>query len=108
MAALIHQRCFNHAQREAAGRCLSCGKFFCRECLVEHQERLICAACLRGLAKPPLTRHPALRHLLQGGQILTGLFLLWIIFYMLGKVLLAVPSSVHEGTLWQDPWLQEP
>jgi hypothetical protein len=107
MQTLIHKRCFNHAQREAAGRCLSCSKFFCRECLVEHEERLTCAACLRDMAKPRITRRPVFLHLVQGSQILTGLFLLWIIFYLLGKVLLAMPSSVHEGTLWQDSWLNE-
>ena len=30
-----------------------------------------------------------------------------LIFFLLGKALLALPSSFHEGTLWQDPWLEK-
>jgi len=106
MAALFHQRCFNHAQREASGQCLSCHHFFCRECLIEHHERLICAACLRATAKPPLTRRPLFVGLLRAMQGTCGLIFAWCFYYLFGKCLLLLPSSFHEGSLWQDAWDQ--
>jgi hypothetical protein len=31
----------------------------------------------------------------------TGLLLAWLFFYYAGRVLILVPSAVHEGTEWQ-------
>lgn len=33
-------------------------------------------------------------------QILTGVLILWLAFFLLGRALLTLPSSFHEGTLW--------
>jgi hypothetical protein len=30
-----------------------------------------------------------------------GFLFLWMSFFYLGKLLLAIPSSFHEGTLWR-------
>ncbi len=51
MATLARARCFNHANREAAGRCVSCEHTYCRECLTEHAGRLMCSACLGAKAQ---------------------------------------------------------
>jgi hypothetical protein len=101
MPPLIHQRCLNHAQREAAARCLDCGRFFCRECVTEHDDRLICAACLRKLARTPLLKRRGIAGVLRIAQCLVGLVLAWFFFYVVGECLLALPTSFHEGTLWQ-------
>jgi hypothetical protein len=29
-----------------------------------------------------------------------GLLLAWVLFYGLGRVLLQLPSALHEGTIW--------
>ena len=42
----LQQRCWNHEAREAACRCPACGRSYCRECVSEHEGRLLCAACL--------------------------------------------------------------
>ncbi len=101
MLTLIHQRCFIHAQREAAARCPECGRFFCRECVTAHEGRVVCAACLGRLAKsrrgPQTTLLAALR-IVQG---LAGLATAWLLFYLAGQLLLALPDSFHEGTFWQ-------
>lgn len=68
MPALIHQRCFNHATREAVARCPECSQFFCRECITEHDDRVICSACLKKLARVPLLKRPALARVMQIGQ----------------------------------------
>ncbi len=49
MTELWTQRCQFHALREAVARCPECQRYFCRECVTEHDERLLCASCLRKL-----------------------------------------------------------
>mgnify|MGYP001264989032 CR=1 FL=1 len=104
MVALTHQRCFNHADREAVARCPGCGSYFCRECVTEHDERVICAACLRKEARPRLLQRPGFVGVIHFGQALLGLFLAWFFFHMVGDILLGLPSSFHEGSLWKDTW----
>jgi hypothetical protein len=105
MRALIHQRCFNHSLREAAARCPECGHFYCRECITEHDDRVICAACLKKLVKPPFTRRRGFVGVLRTLQCLLGVFAAWFFFYLAGQALLSIDSSFHEGTLWQGNWL---
>lgn len=101
MPKLIHQRCLNHYQREAAARCTGCGEYFCRECISEHHARLLCAACLRKAAEVASPRSPRLAMLAQVGQWLAALVIAWLFFYVAGECLLALPDSFHEGTLWK-------
>jgi hypothetical protein len=37
-------------------------------------------------------------------HFLLGAMFLWVFFYYLGQILLSLPSSFHEGTLWQMGW----
>ena len=108
MATLAQQRCFNHALREAAARCPSCRQHFCRECVTEHDDRMICAACLaKELAGTRIGR-PRRRAALRFAQAFTGLALLWVGFYLVGLALLELPASLHEGTLWEENWWDQP
>ena len=34
-------------------------------------------------------------------QLLLGVMILWFCFFMAGRGLLAIPSSIHEGAIWQ-------
>jgi hypothetical protein len=95
------QRCFNHVQREAAARCPACGQFFCRECITEHDDKVICAACLKKLARSPFVKSRVFARILQLSHCLLGLLAAWFIFYLLGEALLAMPASFHEGTIWE-------
>jgi len=105
---LIHQRCFNHALREAAARCPECGHFYCRECITEHEDRVICATCLGKLAAPRLTERRAFIGIVRTAQLLIGLFTTCLFFYLCGRVLLSIDSSVHEGTIWKGRWVDSP
>lgn len=100
MTPLAQQRCFQHAQREAAARCTGCHHFFCRECIAEHDGRLFCAACLRQLSQ----KSPAARRNFAGVsrllQCAAALLLAWFFFFLIGEALLSIPASFHEGTLW--------
>ena len=101
---LALQRCFNHAQREAVARCPQCGHCFCRECITEHDDRVICAACLRNLGETkPAPRRP-FASIVRGGECLLGLVLVWFFFYLIGEGLVALPTSFHESTVWKVKW----
>lgn len=101
MANLTLQRCLNHATREAVARCPECRQFFCRECITEHEDRVICAACLKKLTRGPLLKRPALANLVRVLQCAMGLLLAWFFFHLLGEFLLELPSDFHEGTIWE-------
>lgn len=107
MQPLTHQRCFNHATREAAARCPECKQFFCRECVTEHDDRVVCTACLGKLTRKPLARRFALAQIFRLAQCLFGLLVAWYFFFLIGNRLLKLPSSFHEGTLWQIPWIDK-
>ena|SRR5688572_12867434 len=107
MPALIHQRCFNHASRETVARCPECTQFFCRECITEHDDRVICSACLKKLARAPLLKRPVFARILQFGQCFLGVFVAWFFFYLIGAALAGLPTSFHEGTLWQVDWMDK-
>jgi hypothetical protein len=108
MRSVTHQRCFNHAGREAAARCPECAQFYCRECITEHEDRVICAACLKKLAGVPFTQRGAFVGVLRVAQCAAGVFLIWWCFYLFGQSLLAIPDSFHDGTVWKESWLDEP
>ena len=101
MQSLTHQRCFNHALREAVVRCPECTRFFCRECVTEHDDRMVCTGCLKKLAGVPLTKRPAFVKTLRFIQAVAGILVLWFFFFLIGEILLKIPASVHEGTLWR-------
>jgi len=104
MQNLAQQRCFNHAVREAVARCPECGQYFCRECITEHDDRVVCALCLKKLTRPPFTRGTAFVRLLRLAQCACGILIAWFFFFLVGEGLLKLPASFHEGTLWQVPW----
>jgi len=107
MQNLAHQRCFNHAGREAVARCPECGQCFCRECITEHDDRVVCAACLKKLARKPLMQQPAFAQILRLAQGGFGIMMAWFFFFLIGEGLSKLPASFHEGTLWQVHWIDK-
>ena len=97
------RRCLLHPTREAAALCMGCGQPFCRECVTEHDLRMLCAGCLAkeaaALRAAPKKKRQFMPYALL--QALCGLALLWITVYLAGRILLAVPSDFHEGTVWR-------
>ena len=101
MTSLVLQRCLNHPAREAAARCMSCAANYCRECVEEHDGKLVCAACLRKAAKTPVLQRAWFKRLLTCAQTTVALLFLWIVFFTFGKTLLTIPTSFHEGEVWK-------
>lgn len=109
MEMFNRQRCYHHPDRETVARCPSCERFFCRECVTEHDDRMLCVSCLAGLSgrrQRGSTRWIA--SALTAIQGLGGLLMLWYAFYLVGKMLLAIPHEFHEGTIWQTDWWSNP
>jgi len=104
MQDLTHQRCYHHQFREAVARCPECGLFFCRECITEHADKVLCASCLDKTLGPDGERLNRFQWLFRLGHFFLGFMILYILFYYLAQTLLAFPSSFHEGTLWQSGW----
>jgi hypothetical protein len=98
---LVSQKCLNHPGREAAARCPECAQFYCRECVTEHDDRIVCASCLKKLfntGDQSTRRWDVGRKVLQAGF---GIFAAWFFFYLIGESLLRIPHSFHEGTVWK-------
>lgn len=96
MMPLSQERCFRHDLREAAGRCLSCRRFYCRECLTEHDHRLLCVSCLAKLPSVPAApvRRP---WRLDYIYPLLGLLLAFTLFYWLGQTLILATTDFQGG-----------
>jgi hypothetical protein len=97
---MIQQRCFNHEFREAASRCPICRRYFCRECVTEHEDRVLCVKCLRKEVARQTMAAGGFRRALSKLLPVAGLLMAWLFFYVLGRTLLSIPVAVHDGTLW--------
>ncbi len=98
------QHCANHTAREAVARCPECERFYCRECTVEHDYRMICAGCLASLAGEAESarrragasrwnRVPVFPLL----QALVGIGFVWVMVYLAAQLLIELPSAFHDG-----------
>ncbi len=96
--------CLIHPNRAAAARCPECRRFFCGECITEHDGRLTCAQCLRDeesgksgdKGQSRLAR--IIAPVLQFG---VGIVLVWMLFYFIARFLMLVPATFHDGTVWE-------
>jgi len=95
--ALVTARCHHHRHREAAARCPECLRFYCRECVTEHESKVICGRCLRRLAEAGAPGPPARRWAAHAARGAVGALLLWLLYYSLGQLLMLIPSTFHEG-----------
>ena len=102
MAPLALQRCLHHGDREAIARCPECRSYFCRECITEHDERILCAACLAKLTRPAEVKAPRfhLAALRPWATAFSGLLVAWLCFYFIGRMLVAIPADFHASSLW--------
>jgi uncharacterized paraquat-inducible protein A len=99
--SLLAQRCHHHAGREAVARCPECGLFYCRECVTEHEDRVVCAGCLRKSTGRTQARRNRFAGIGRALLVALGIMLAWFFFYSAGRLLLLTPTSFHEGTLWE-------
>ena len=82
-------------------RCPSCGEFFCRECVSEHDGKLLCASCLARSSTTSARKRERRAVLRRVGAAAAGGLALWIAFYGLGSLLAKIPADFHDGTIWK-------
>jgi len=87
--------CFIHGGREAVALCLECRRAFCRECVVDHDGRLICATCLTRLRHKPERAPGAFRSFLRTLGVAAALLLCWMIFYLGARAIVTTDTSRH-------------
>ncbi len=96
----LQQRCWNHEGREAVCLCPACGRSYCRECVTEHEARLLCASCLQAIARKAAASGGA-RTLAPAALAIAGVLLTWMIFFAAGETLMTFNARV-ERTEWQN------
>lgn len=94
--ALARQRCWTHAQREAVSRCPSCTRYYCRECVTEHEGHLLCKACLSKLIVPAAAR-AGTRWIVWMCAALVGLVAAFAWHGITGYALLQLPPAWTRG-----------
>ena len=95
--------CMIHVDRAATARCPSCRRFFCGECVTEHDGKLVCAACLGAevaVRKTETGRFLAL-HPVSWVQYGLALAIVWVLFYFFARFLGEIPDAFHDGTIWE-------
>lgn len=110
MGSLTLTRCFNHGQREAVARCPSCRRHYCRECVTEHDHKLLCASCIQTLASTQARTERKHWPIIPTVQLFAAVFVLWLSFYGVGRALLLIPSEFHEivTETFEEPPADEP
>ncbi|MDB6055953.1 MAG: rhomboid family protein [Verrucomicrobiales bacterium] len=98
---LIHARCLNHGDREAVARCPECIQFYCRECISEFNGRVVCSSCLKKSTGIENKKRGSLAWLLIPFYLGIAIFVSTLFFYTIGQALIKIPSSFHDGTVWQ-------
>ena len=99
-SSLTFQRCYNHAAREAVARCPECQRYFCRECVTEHDDRVLCAVCLGRRTESGAARRRLFLRSLRVVQLGLAVLAVWFFFFMIATGLTRLPDEFHEGTLW--------
>ena len=98
MSTLSATRCFRHGQREASGQCLSCRQYYCRECLVVLEGKLTCANCMVAESES-IPKTSVFKRALFVLSFAWGIFVLWFLFYSVGRILLTIPDMFHASYL---------
>ncbi len=101
---LTRKRCVNHSHREAAAKCPECNKFYCRECVTEHENKVLCATCLASDFSENKDKSINLKFLKHILIFLFSFLLLWLLYYYFGQLLLTISPDVHEGYFWEKLW----
>ena len=99
-ASLLQRRCDHHPQREASARCPECGRFFCRECITEHDDRVLCASCLAKLSVKKDRKTKSWSWVPRLGLVLLAVAVVFFVFLFIGDFLISIPSHFHEHGGW--------
>lgn len=92
--AIHASRCVLHTQREAAARCPECKRFFCRECITEHDGRVLCSGCLAEQGQDQKESRRDTEKLRMTAQLIVALLILMMMFLSVGIIIQILPEDV--------------
>ena len=99
---LNRQQCVLHPERGAVARCPVCKRFYCRECITEHDGQVLCRRCLLRQVEDAdkeqsfMDRHGAVLRITSRPLLAAaGVLLLWLIFVTIGSMLMRFPDSFY-------------
>ena len=98
--SVVQQHCWNHTVRGAVCRCPVCHRPFCRECVSEHDSRLLCATCIRAAVSEPDRARRSTR-IWAPAVILASTLLAWAIFFSLGQFIME-SVTLADRSAWRD------
>ncbi len=96
---LKHTRCEYHGDREAAARCPECSGFFCRECVTEHNGRMLCLKCLRKNLDSLRGKGKGLGFYMMAAAFLISMMSSWYFFFQISVFLASIPQKYHDGSV---------
>ena len=102
MKALRQNRCFHHPQREAAAKCPSCQRHYCRECVSFVSGRMICSACWNA---EQAQEKPSSKRWGQLGEVAVvslSFLLVWAAIAGFGRLMASLPDPLHDATVWEE------
>jgi hypothetical protein len=70
-----------------------CARYYCRECVVENDSRLICATCIEKSRKAKVDTRGRATSFQLPAMAAVGFLLAWGVFYAIGLALLMIPSG---------------
>lgn len=96
---LSRQRCANHIQREAVARCPQCQRHFCRECITEHDDKLLCNHCLKSISTKRDKKRTRIKAILYFLSWIIGFLLALGFFYTVANFIASIPQQYHRNYL---------
>lgn len=102
MSELVANRCKTHQDRSAVAKCPACSRDYCQECITEHLGRLICVSCIQQqkLDAPRGSGNALGKRVFAWGFGVVSFVALFLFFYLLGRILAAIPQSFHENMVF--------
>ena len=97
-------RCRNHPERPVVARCPGCRRYFCRECVTEHEGRMLCATCVGAGVTRAEPRTAGRIRWTRWLALGLGLGMSWGVLQFYGIYLARLPDDSHQRVLWKmDP-----
>ncbi len=102
MKELREQRCFHHWEREAAAKCRSCNRHYCRECVTFVGGKMVCAACLAAESQAQTERKRRFGLLAEAACGVLGFLAVWGVVAFAGKLMILIPDRFHDASIWEE------
>jgi len=91
--------CRNHPGRDVVARCSRCTQALCRECVTEHDNRMLCTNCLHTVIQPTAPDSKR-KNVAMAAVAAAGCLLVWLFFLATAQILAYAPAAFHRFAPW--------